>query len=110
MTSSALKYSPRTASGKEDVSPLSTSQRRSEFTRRIFSHGWLWGAVLVCLLLQFAAVTVSLLQRDLRTVPPSTHGGAVIVGCALAPNAAVEVVKWIQRMVGRRQIAPTGRG
>ena len=52
------------------------SQRRSAFTAALFTNGWLWAAVLACLLLQAAAVYVPLLQRVLHTVPPSPRTGA----------------------------------
>jgi Ca2+-transporting ATPase len=85
------------------------SQSRSAFTSRIFTNGWLWGAVLMCLLLQFAAVSVPILQRVLRTVPPSRLDWAVIFGCSLAPIAAVELVKFIQRLVARDHVEPPGQ-
>ena len=45
------------------------SQTRSAFTARLFTNGWLWAAVAVCLLLQVAAVYVPFLQAVLHTVP-----------------------------------------
>jgi Ca2+-transporting ATPase len=80
------------------------SQRRSAFTSRIFTNGWLWGAVLMCLLLQVAAVSVPLLQRVLRTVAPTSWDWAVIAACSMAPIAVVEFVKWVERIVARRQV------
>ena len=73
------------------------SQRRSAFTDRLFTNGWLWAAVAMCLLLQAAAVYVPLLQRVLHTAPPSLADWGVIAGCSLLPVAVVELVKLIQR-------------
>ena len=72
------------------------SQRRSAFTR-LFTNGWLWAAVLACVLLQLAAVYWPLLQRVLRTVPLSAVGLAVVAACSLAPVAVVEIVKLLRR-------------
>ena len=76
------------------------SQRRSAFTSRLFTNGWLWAAVLACVLLQVAAVYVPLLQRVLHTVPPSPSDWAVILACSLAPVAVVEIVKLVQNRSG----------
>ena len=77
------------------------SQRRSAFTSRLFTNGWLWGAVGICLLLQAAAVSVPLLQKVLHTVPPTVTDWGVIVVCSLLPVAVVELVKVIQRIAIR---------
>jgi len=73
------------------------SQRRSAFTDRLFTNGWLWAAVAMCLMLQAAAVYVPLLQKVLNTAPPAIVDWGVIAGCSLLPVAAVELVKLIQR-------------
>jgi Ca2+-transporting ATPase len=72
------------------------SQRRSAFTDRLFTNGWLWAAVGVCLVLQLAAVYLPPLQVVLRTVPLTAGDWALVLGCALAPVAVVEVVKLTQ--------------
>ena len=79
------------------------SQNRSIFTSRLFTNGWLWGAVAICLILQAAAVYLPLLQKVLHTVPPTTSEWALIAGCSLLPVAVVEIVKGIQRVVVRNQ-------
>ena len=73
------------------------SQHRSVFTRRLFTNGWLWSAVLICLLLQVAAISLPTLQRVLRTVSPSATDWALITVCSLAPIMVIEVVKGVQR-------------
>jgi len=77
------------------------SQRRSVFTARLFTNSWLWGAVLLCLLLQLAAVYVPFLQTVLHTVPLSVADWGVIAGCSLLPVAVVELVKVVQRQASR---------
>ena len=79
------------------------SQNRSVFTRRLFTNGWLWGAVAICLILQAAAVYLPLLQKVLHTVPPTTPEWGVIAGCSLLPVAVVELVKVLQRVVVRNR-------
>ena len=81
------------------------SQNRSVFTRRLFTNGWLWSAVAICLILQAAAVYLPLLQKVLHTVPLTTSEWGVIAGCALLPVAVVEFVKLIQRITTRRDPA-----
>jgi Ca2+-transporting ATPase len=76
------------------------SQRRTAFTSRLFTNGWLWAAVLACVLLQAAAVSVPLLQRVLHTVPPGPSDWAVIIACSLAPVAVMEIVKLVQNRSG----------
>ncbi len=75
------------------------SQRRSAFDAGLFTNGWLWGAVLICLLLQVAAVQLPFLQAVLRTVPLTATDWGVVAGCSLLPVAVVEVVKAVQRHV-----------
>ena len=82
------------------------SQRRSVFTSRLFTNGWLWAAVLVCVLLQVAAVSLPLLRRVLHTVPPTASEWAVIAACSLAPVAIVELVKVAARRGVRGTSAP----
>jgi len=77
------------------------SQRRSAFDARLFTNRWLWGAVLVCVLLQVAAVYLPFLQTALRTVPLTTSDWGVIATCSLSPIAVVELVKVIQRFSSR---------
>ncbi len=75
------------------------SQKRSAFTRRLFTNGWLWAAVAICLILQVTAVYVPLLQRVLHTAAPTTSDWGVIVVCSLMPVAVVEMAKLGQRIV-----------
>jgi Ca2+-transporting ATPase len=79
------------------------SQTRSAFTDRLFTNAWLWGAVGMCLALQAAAVYVPILQRVLRTVPPTLPEWGVIAVCSLLPVVVVELVKLAQRIaIGRK--------
>ena len=82
------------------------SQRRSVFTSRLFTNGWLWAAVLICVLLQVAAVSLPLLRRVLHTVPPTASEWTVIAACSLAPVVIVELVKVAARRGVRSTSAP----
>ncbi len=82
------------------------SLHRSAFDARVFTNGWLWGAVVVCLLLQVAAVYVPFLQTVLQTVPLSGRDWGVIAACSLLPVAIVELVKLVQRSVAQPAAAP----
>ncbi len=76
------------------------SRRRSAFTARLFTNGWLWAAAAVSLLLQVAAVYLPPLQGVLHTVPLAAADWAVVLACALAPVAVVEAVKLARRAAG----------
>ena len=80
------------------------SQRRSAFTDRLFTNGWLWVAVAMCLILQAAAVYVPLLQKVLHTVPPTVSDWGVIAASSLIPVAVVELVKVIQRVTVQKSV------
>lgn len=67
-----------------------------------YSNIWLWEAVVMCLLLQAAAVYVPFLQRVLHTVAPTAWNWGVIAACSLLPFAVVELVKLIQRLTAAR--------
>jgi Ca2+-transporting ATPase len=77
------------------------SQTRSAFDGRLFTNRWLWSAVVLCLILQAAAVYVPLLQQVLRTVPPAVSDWGVIAACSVAPVGVVELVKVIRRVAAR---------
>jgi Ca2+-transporting ATPase len=82
------------------------SQTRSAFTARLFTNGWLWAAIAVCLLLQAAAVYVPVLQAVLQTMPLNAADWALIAGCSATPLAVVELVKVLFR---RKLSRPWGR-
>lgn len=79
------------------------SQRRSAFTSRLFTNGWLWAAVVTCVILQAAAVCLPLLQRVLHTVLPTISEWGVIAGCSLLPVIVVELVKLLERIAARNR-------
>lgn len=81
------------------------SQSKSALTRRVFTNPWLWGATVVCLVLQISTVMVPILRRVLHTVPMTTWDWAVIAICSLLPIVIVEVVKVIQRIIPDSQNA-----
>ncbi len=78
------------------------SQRRSVFTNRLFTNGWLWAAVAFCIFVQVASVSLPLLRRVLHTVPPSAPEWAVVGACSLAPVMIVELTKLVARGGGRK--------
>ena len=61
------------------------------------------GRVLVCLLLQTAAVYVPFLQEVLHTIPLTATDWALIAACSLTPIAVVELVKLVQRSTTRKK-------
>ena len=74
------------------------SRTRTAFTLRAFKNGWLWGATIICVLLQVAAVTIPLLQEVLDTVPLTASDWGLVVSASLIPIAVVEVVKLVGRL------------
>jgi Ca2+-transporting ATPase len=86
------------------------SQRRSAFTARLFTNGWLWAAVAGCVLLQLAAVYAPFLNAVLRTVPLTALDWGLVLACSLVPVGVVEMVKVVRRAVGFEvQIDPDNR-
>ena len=73
------------------------SKTRSAFTTLLFTNRWLWGATLLCISLQIAAVTVPFLQTILRTVALTAADWGLVGVASLAPVAVVEIVKVHQR-------------
>jgi len=68
----------------------------------LFSNRWLWGAVLLSLLLQTAVVYVPVLQQAFSTVPLSA-------GDWLFCSAVASSVLWL-REIGKAILRATGRG
>lgn len=79
------------------------SRTRSAFTARLFTNGWLWGATLICVSLQLAAVYVPRLQNVLHTVSLTIDDWGVIAVSSTVPVAVVESVKLVQRW--RRRVS-----
>ena len=86
------------------------SRTRSALTARLFTNGWLWGAVLICLLLQAAAVYAPFLQAVLNTVTLTVADWGVIAACSLTPVAIVELVKVVQRSMALKKRRPNQAG
>ena len=84
------------------------SRTQSAFTASLFTNGWLWAAVLGCLLLQAAAVYVPFLQAVLHTVPLTTADWGLIAACSLIPVAVVELVKFVQRSMALKTARKEG--
>ncbi len=80
------------------------SPRRSAFTARLFTNGWLWAAVALCVLLQVAAVYGPFLHAVLHTTPLTGADWGVVLACALAPVGVVELVKLSQRVSGQPSV------
>jgi P-type Ca2+ transporter type 2C len=78
------------------------SQRRSALDARLFTNGWLWAAVMACVMLQLAAVYWPFLQRVLHTAPLTAADWGLVGACALAPVLVVELVKLAGWVAGLR--------
>ncbi len=77
------------------------SQMDTIFNARLFSNKWLWGAIVMCVLLQIAAVNVPFLKQVLGTVTPTTDDWLLIIGLSLLPILIVEIVKMVNRLARR---------
>jgi P-type Ca2+ transporter type 2C len=78
------------------------SHTRSAFASDLFTNRWVWGATIICVLLQVAAVTIAPLMGVLHTVPLVAADWALIAAGALAPVAFVELVKLVRRATGTK--------
>jgi len=81
------------------------SPRRSAFTAQLFTNGWLWAAVVLCVLLQVAAVYWPFLHVVLHTTPLTGADWSLVLACALAPVGVVEMVKFSKRVSGQPSAA-----
>lgn len=79
------------------------SQMESALNKRLFSNRWLWGAIVMCVMLQIAAVYVPFLQVVLHTVPLNLEDWVLIMGLSLLPIFVVEIVKLVTRLVKPQQ-------
>ncbi len=77
------------------------SRVRSAFSGQVFANAWLWGATVLCIALQIAAVSFEPLRQLLRTVPLTLTDWTLVVGFSLAPVLVVELVKLWQRQTVR---------
>lgn len=73
------------------------SRTESAFSSRLFTNGWLWGAVVVCVGLQLAAVYIGGLRDVLGTVALNAGDWGVVAAGSALPVAVVEAVKAVQR-------------
>ena len=84
------------------------SQRRSAFTPRLFTNGWLWAAVLLCLLLQVAAVSCRSCGACCTPSRPPPPTGPSSPPARWRRSPIVELVKLVQRWRGPgRQAMPS---
>jgi magnesium-transporting ATPase (P-type) len=67
----------------------------------VFSNRWLWGTVLVSILLQVAVVQLPLLNRAFGTAPLSAMQWLVCAGMASGVLWFSELRKWLHRTVAR---------
>jgi magnesium-transporting ATPase (P-type) len=72
----------------------------------VFSNRWLWGTVLVSLLLQVAVVQLPLLNQAFGTVPLSAMQWLVCAGTASGVLWSSELRKWIHRTMAKCPLAP----
>ncbi len=77
------------------------SRTETAFSAQLFTNGWLWGAVVVCALLQMLTVTVPALRRVLESTALSRQDCLLIAACALAPLVLVELAKTAFRVGAR---------
>jgi Ca2+-transporting ATPase len=83
---------------------FNTLNARSESTsafRRLFVNRWLWGAILLAVLLQLAVVEVPFLQTAFGTASMDVAHWAVCVGMASVVLWFEELRKWMLRALGR---------
>jgi P-type Ca2+ transporter type 2C len=74
------------------------SDERSAFAG-MFSNGWLWGAVLLAVLLQIAVIYVPVLQKAFSTVSLSLRDWLVCVAVASSVLWLRELSKLVRRSI-----------
>lgn len=76
---------------------FNTRSRHRSLTHQLFTNGWLWTAVMLCVMLQLMAVYQPYMNRVLGTVPLGGSDWWLIITCSLAPVAIVELSKWTRQ-------------
>ncbi|WP_460047138.1 cation transporting ATPase C-terminal domain-containing protein [Pseudomonas sp. S2_H01] len=76
---------------------FNTRSRHRSLTHQLFTNGWLWAAVMLCVMLQLVAVYQPQMNRVLGTVPLGLSDWWLIIACSLAPVAIVELSKWTRQ-------------
>ena len=84
------------------------SQTRSAFNR-LFSNGWFWAALLICVLLQIGAIYVPILSRVLATTVLDMRDWSLVVGLSMAPVLIVELLKLFRRRDQRPDFSSPNR-
>jgi Ca2+-transporting ATPase len=67
------------------------------FNNEITRNVWIWLALLVCILLLFAAVYLPVLSDVLKLSHPGFEGWLVIVGMSAVPILVAPIVRWVAR-------------
>jgi P-type Ca2+ transporter type 2C len=74
------------------------SRQRSLFAAGLFTNRWIWGAAVLCIGLQIAAVTIPPLRTVLHTAPLVSRDWLLVSGLSLLPVVVVELVKLVKRL------------
>jgi P-type Ca2+ transporter type 2C len=74
---------------------------RTTALRRLFTNGWLWGAIALSLALQIAAVQMTLFNHAFETVPLALDDWLLCAGLASVVLLADELRKVVARWLGR---------
>lgn len=82
---------------------LNARSRIQSLLQNVFSNVWLWSAIVLCVLLQTAAVSIPLLRAVLDTTVPGARDLILIVTCSAAPILLVEAVKAVHRLARKRR-------
>ena len=75
------------------------SQRRSAVLSALFANAWLWGAVVLCIALQLAAVYFAPLNRVLHTTPLAGRDWLLVAACSLGPAVVIEAIKFVRHLI-----------
>ncbi len=72
------------------------------FSRRLFQNGWVWGAIVLTIGLQLAAVYLPFLSRILTTHPLRPIDWALVLFASLTPLLAGQLWKATLHRMGPR--------
>ena len=79
----------------------SRSAVKSAFSK-IFSNGWLWGAIILSIVLQLCVIYIPALNTAFGTTPLHWHQWLEALGLALGVLVASELYKLVLRAFGRK--------
>ncbi|MEG2285005.1 MAG: calcium-translocating P-type ATPase, PMCA-type [Eubacterium sp.] len=74
------------------------SESKSVFSRKLFTNRYLWGAILISMVLQLSVILIPAAHAVFNVTFLNMQEWLIIIGASLAPLVVVEITKLLQRL------------